>query len=60
MRPNFLDNPPRYTRTPRESARPVDYAYACEKYTPPSGYSSVWWALMLVILCATIALVLPL
>jgi hypothetical protein len=58
MQPKFLDNPPRYTRTPRESGQPVKYACAVDKGPKPTGYPWLWWVCMALIAGATIMLVL--
>ena len=53
MKPLFLDNPPRYTRTRRDTISDVDYA--CSVEINSTSYSPLWWKCVTIVV--TIALV---
>jgi hypothetical protein len=55
MKPLFLDNPPRYTRTQRQTTNDVDYACPIEQRR--SDYSQAWWAAMLIVSVVAVVVV---
>ena len=58
MKPLFLDCPPRYTRTQRQTANDVDYACAIEQRR--SDYSQAWWAAMLIVSVVAVVVIVAL
>ena len=55
MKPKFLDNPPRHTRTQREGYSPVRYASPIEGPARSRGYGAAWWVCMAILTAATAA-----